>query len=497
MKKIILSVITILLFASCEKFLDVNPVNKAYEDDLLTDRSGFESVLAGAYLGMTTKAMFGKEMKYGFLETLGATYNNLGTTHYYYRGSRHEYGYPNPVKSIEDIWGVSYQIINQLNTIMKNIDAIKADPFHDIVRGETIGTRAFLHFQLLKLFGPVISQEGLNATAIPYVDKTGYKGVKFSTAGQVIDKLNAELAEAKKLLEGDPIRTTTRNANLNQYGYEKYNSLIDHRGARMNYYAIVAMQSMVAQWAGDSKTAATYAEELIQELESRSNSIHLATSGELAQAIERRMPMESIFTLMNPELLNFNIEVNPLIENPSSSTTSPLLFPNYTLLLNGLYNAADHGSLNDVRLVNWFALSSNSSTVRKVVKYHFPQSYLYTDLNYRKYFESKLIGLHQIYMIAAEEYAKSNPAKAMLYLNKVRAARGLTINLSFDASRTEGNIKNLIFEEMRKENISEGTMFAEYKRLFRAIPRSTPVAPSLAIFKLPIPADENLYNPQN
>lgn len=100
-------------------------------------------------------------------------------------------------------------------------------------------------------------------------------------------------------------------------------------------------------------------------------------------------------------------------------------------------------------------------------------------------------------MIAAEEYAKSNPAKAMLYLNKVRAARGLTINLSFDASRTEGNIKNLIFEEVRKENISEGTMFAEYKRLFRAIPRSTPVAPSLAIFKLPIPADENLYNPQN
>ena len=365
-----------------------------------------------------------------------------------------------------------------------------------MIKGEAIGLRAFSHFQLLKLFGPVISQEGLNAAAIPYVDKIDFKAVKFSTAEEAIAKLQAELLDARALLEDDPIRTTTRNVNLNQYAYEKYNSLVDHRGARMNYYTIIALQAMVAQWAGDSQAAATYAEEIISELEARDNSIHLATAGELSQALNVRLPMESIFSLVIPNIRIYNSEINPLVENTASSSTSPYLFPNYTLLYNGLYNATEHGSLNDTRLINWFALSINSSSTRKLIKYHFSENYEITNTDVAMLFESKLIGIHQMYMIAAEEYAKSNPAKAIAYLNKVRTARGINVPLVLGESRNEAHIKNLIFEEVRKESIGEGTMFAEYKRLFRAIPRATPIAPNIEIFKLPIPTDENLYNPQ-
>lgn len=497
MKKLIFSIICILLLSSCEKFLDVNPINKAYEDDLLTERSGFESALAGVYLGMSSSVLYGKELKFGFLESLGATYRSLGTTHFYYRASRHEYGYPNPKRNIEQIWGGSYQMINQLNISLKNVDAIKSDPYYNIVKGEALGLRALIHLQLLKLFGPVIVQEGLNASAIPYLDKIEFKGVKFSTAGEVIAKLQSDLAEARALLEKDPIRTTSRTANSNLYGYEKYNSLLDHRGARMNYYAVVALQAITAQWGGDAKAAAVFAEEIIGELESRDNSIHLTTTGELSQSTNKRTPNESLFALLDPELLNNNILANPLVENTASSSTSPLLFPDYNTLRNGLYNAPGHGSLNDKRLLDWFALSANSTSVQKLVKYHFSQGYQFNDPTYKLYFENKIIGIHQLYMIAAEEYAKSNPTKAMSYLNKVRAARGLVVNLSYDATRTEENIKDLIFNEVRKESVGEGTMFAEYKRLFKAIPRTTPIEPKLEIFKFPIPADESLYNPQN
>ncbi|MNI48790.1 SusD family protein [compost metagenome] len=100
-------------------------------------------------------------------------------------------------------------------------------------------------------------------------------------------------------------------------------------------------------------------------------------------------------------------------------------------------------------------------------------------------------------MIAAENYASINPAKAMEYLNLVRNTRNITTDLALSADMNTQKIRDLIFDEMRKENIGEGYLFTEYKRLFRPIDRATPVQPKNEIFRLPIPADELLYNPQN
>ncbi|MVZ61777.1 RagB/SusD family nutrient uptake outer membrane protein [Sphingobacterium humi] len=497
MKKLVLSIITVLLLSGCEKFLNVNPVNKAYESELFNDRSGFESALAGIYAGLNTEPMYGKDLKYGFLETMVGSYNSLSSSHYYYRSFRHEFGYQNPILASNNIWYASYQIINQGNIMMSHVDNLPKNLDYKLIKGEILGIRAFVHLQLLKLFGPVISQEGGGALAIPYRNKIDFKATKFGTADEVIQLIQTDLAEARALLEEDPIRTQPRSINQNQYAYEKYNSLIDNRGVRMNYYTILALQALTAQWGGDMPKARAFAEELIQELEGRTNSIHLATPAELASDLNKRMPMESLFSLLNQNLLTYNQSVNAPVEDTRSSSTSPLLFVNYNYLLNNLYNVAGQGSLNDYRLVNWFSRSANSQTVWKLVKYHFNSTYLFTNPSFKVYFENKILGLHQIYMVAAEEYADSNPQKAIDYLNKVRNSRNISTNIIYDANKTSQVIKDLVFDEIRKENIGEGMLISEYKRLFKPIHRSTAVQPKVEIFKLPIPTDEQLYNPQN
>ena len=495
-KLLILCVLSLLICTGCEKFLNVNPVNKAYESDLYKDRFGFETSLAGVYAILNRDNLYGKEMKYGFMESMVGTYNSVNSSHTYYRPSNYQYDFGVTISMVNNIWTGHYLAINQANVMLKYVDNLPKDLDYNLIKGELLGLRAFLHFGMLKLFGPVISQEGLSANAIPYRVSTEVKLAKFSTAAEVIKFIEADLEAAKTYLEEDPIRKLPRTANQNQYAYEKYNSLIDNRGCRMNYYTILGLQALTAQWAGELPKGRDYAEELIKELEPRSYSIHLATSGELSSGINKRMPMESLFSLINQNLLTQNHSVNPSIEDSRPSNASPLLFANYSYLLNNLYNLSGQGSLNDYRLINWFTRATNSTNTWKLTKYHFNVNTPFSDLYYRTYFENKIIGLHQIYMLAAEEYADSNPQKAIEYLNKVRNARNVTNNIVYDATKTSKVIKDLIFDELRKENVGEGMLISEYKRLFKPIHRNTNVEPKVEMFKLPIPVDEQTYNPQ-
>ena len=496
MKKIIFLIIIAVFFVSCEKFLDVTPNDKAYQKDLLNDISGFQMGLAGVYNSMNSTALYGRELKSGFMETLVGTFNTPNSAHMYYRSFRHEYNLS--LSQINDIWSSLYGVINQVNIMLQDIDKIPNSTNKDLVIGELYGIRAFCHFELLKLFGPVIKEQGLDVTSIPYRDALIFTSSKFNTAAEVILKLNNDLTSAKLAFQNDPIRSTSRIANGNTLNYEKYNSLIDRRGNRMNYYAIVGLQALVSQWEGNLQKAAELAEELITELSSNIV-IRFTTIAELGNFYNKRMPNENIFALINQSFrTNALVNFSP-IGDARATSTSPLLFPNYTWLGTNLYNNSAHGSTSDFRYKtgNWFQGDpAISGTPFKIVKYHFLESESISNINSAVLYETKLITLHDIYMIAAEYYASSNPEKAVTYLNTVRSARDIITPFIYNTSMTEQILKDFIFDEVRKENIGEGKLFTEYKRLFRAIDRVTAVQPTLARFTFPIPINEQTYNPQ-
>ncbi len=499
-KNIIYIIALSLLASGCKKFFDVMPKDKVYENELYKDRYGFETALSGIYTSLGSTTLYGRELKYGFLETLTGYYNAPASGHTYYNAFRFEYANTTVQGFINSIWNELYSNINKLNIIVTKLDNIKNDPYYNLVKGETIGLRALLHFELLKLFGPTISKEGLSAKAIPYRDSLLFTATKFSTADEVIQKINRDIAHATDLLANDPIRESNRTANGNLFAYERYNSLIDRRGIRFNYYAAMALHALVKQWAGDATGAGQEAEVLINELKN-TNSITLATAASFSASTgsnDIRTASENILGLHSAFLRTNSLVVLPDI-NDARAVVSPLLYPNYTWLNTNLYAAAGHGSTNDYRLVSWF----QNNARWKLIKYAIPESFNATQVinpgnsNYLQVnaFEIKLLSLHTMYLVAAESYIKSNPQKAIDYLNVIRRTRGLTTDIVYNSSYTSEQIQDLLFLEFRKENIGYGTLFAEYKRLYRPIDRATVVQPSLTIFNFPVPANESLYNP--
>ena len=70
MKKIIYCIVALCVFSltSCDKWLDVKPSNNEEERELFSTETGFESSLTGAYIGMKSSQLYGKNLTMGMLE---------------------------------------------------------------------------------------------------------------------------------------------------------------------------------------------------------------------------------------------------------------------------------------------------------------------------------------------------------------------------------------------------------------------------------------------
>ncbi|MBE8713968.1 RagB/SusD family nutrient uptake outer membrane protein [Sphingobacterium hungaricum] len=489
MKKI-LFIITLIICCSCDKYLDVQPSNVAYEPDLFSTRSGFEAALANVYFGLTSTDLYGREMKYGFVETLVGYYKITSTSHELYEASQYNYLHSKVNPFLTNFWNESYNLINQCNIILQNLDNIKDDPYYNIIKGETLGLRSLIHFELLKYFGPCISVEGLSATAISYRDKVDYVATKFSSAQEFIDFLIRDLEEAELALQNDPVITNSRSANLNTNQYEQYNSLIDKRGERINYYGVKAMRAMVYQWKGDASKAGEIAEEIIAELK-LSPTFRLTIDSDLNNPtglnVDIKMNMENLFGLYIRDLKTKATYYLPELAT-SVLESNYYIYPDPNLG-SSLYTEAPHGSTNDYRFGKWFGYNLAQW---RFIKYD-TSSLPVNNTEYSNFYEIKMITLHQVYMIACESLVDTNLQKSIDYFNEVRVARSLTALSS--TGMTSDTLKEYLFKEVRKESIGDGNLFTTYKRMFRNIDREINVNASLSIFKFPIPTEELTYNP--
>ena len=113
----------------------------------------------------------------------------------------------------------------------------------DVVLGEALALRAYIHFDMLRLFQPpYLTEEGKTQKRIPY--KTDF-GMEFT----------GDLERAEKLLKDtDPISSG-----------KTYNTTVlkSERKYKMNYYAVKALQARVYLFKGEYKAAYDAAMEVI------------------------------------------------------------------------------------------------------------------------------------------------------------------------------------------------------------------------------------------
>ena len=160
--------VIVLGSSGCSDWLDVQPKTSVPEEDLFADEFGFQDALTGFYLKMGESSLYGRELTYNYMEMLAGRYEYAPDI----TNWTSIYNYDGTYKSIKDnVFSGAYNIIANINNFLHylevNREVITTPGYYEIMKGEALGLRAFLHFDLLRMFGPVFAMEP-QGKAIPY-----------------------------------------------------------------------------------------------------------------------------------------------------------------------------------------------------------------------------------------------------------------------------------------------------------------------------------------
>lgn len=468
----------IFFISSCNSFLDVRPDDKLYEEELFVNERGFVKAINGIYTSLITDELYKYNLKFGTLDLMVGYWTTPATDIEADDIQNFKYTNSTVQGRINSIWEGLYKGIHQTNIIIQNLSKIKDHENYGLIAGEVYGLRGFLHFELLKLFGPVIKEEGLSASAIPIYLTSEKVPQKFATAKQVIASVRKDLEEASVFLKDDPIQVIGRTGNLNSSEFGEYSALLERRGDRMNLYAAQSLLARLALWEGDQTQAYAISKKLIEEI-ATTQAVRFVKRSDIEGQSKKdyRFSCENIFGLYdnsaekahNQYFINNNYKIA------------------YESNLEHIYEGGT-GDLNDIRfqwgLGNYYFTNFN--------KFLVSASDQLVDLRNDNAYEIQLINLPELYLIAAEAIVDTDLQESLRLLNELRLNRQILTELTIDNA---DELKLAIRDEVRREYIGEGYLFNYYKRNFSQIPFSSKlVEPTLDIYKLPIPTAELIFN---
>ena len=150
MEKIILLACISLFFLGCGNFLDINPESEVVNDDMFSTAEGVEDALYGVYMSMVKEDMYGGDMSVLIPELLGQNFVTDDGYLIYVSRLDNENSYARNMT--KKMWQGSYLVISYLNNIIENLEqkSVKDFKYYNLYRGEALGLRAAIHFDLLR-----------------------------------------------------------------------------------------------------------------------------------------------------------------------------------------------------------------------------------------------------------------------------------------------------------------------------------------------------------
>lgn len=464
MKKIIFtSLLSLFALTSCEDWFDITPKSELKADDFFQTEQGMRDALIGIYATMSNETLYGGQMTMTYMDALGQYYSSIGNTlHSFYYAYNYDYTNSSEEERKDGIWKALYNAIANANSLLERIEENKSvlpEGEYELIKGEALGLRAYLHFDVLRLFAPSPAMNnGLNRSAIPYVDKLTNQLFPRLTTGEVIDRIVQDLTEARNLLSlVDPY-----GPRHNEYDLENLSGIWKGREYRMNYYAVTGELARVLLYQGsqESKSQAfTYATEVI-----KSELFPLISSADLSGADQNGFVQENLFALEDVGLEDNIVDIYFNVTNSSS---------NYLALTGNTIDNIYPASLSmDYRRLWWVETSGSDNLITK---------YNYSE-------RVPLIKVSEMYLIATE--TASNPTDATYYFNQLQYHRGLP-----NDEITAENMQAKLLAEYAKECIAEGQTFFAYKRMGMSVAPITQKALSdpEAVYILPLPTENTNF----
>lgn len=479
MKKIIYTMIIACttLFASCDSWLEVKPYDQIAEGELQKSEEGYQKMLNGIYIDLNSDALYGQTLSVEMIEVMGGAYT-IGTDNSVWGNykdlSSYQYNTEYWRNRLDQTWNKAYALILNCNKILETIDGNKnlfTDGSYYIIKGEALALRAMLHFDMLRLFGPVYSKDS-DKKAIPYYTKQTNSPEPILTAQEVMEKITTDYEDALNYLANDPVKTEGTMMSSTEDGSSNF---LRYRALRLNYYAVEALMARAYLYMGNKTEAFKYATDVIKTADQN-----------IFPFVDKNLVIGSP---ADPDRI-FSSEVLFALTNTSRGTIhknffDPSRLPNYvfrmddSMMSNLVYGGAatTGGYQDDYRYrACWMATGSN--------RYF----YKYSDMVANGSIQNTMIPmvrLGEMFLIAAE--SQSGDLKAgVKYVNALRRNRGV-------ANLTTLTPDLLKYEYIR-ELYGEGQLFFLYKRLNSDIITSAtssknPKASDL-IFVVPLPDTE-------
>ena len=252
------------LLTSCDDYLDVAPSDKQTADQVFANKAGFYTVSNGIYDALASDALYGKQMTWEAVDIMSKSYVTTNSQMAYRSLTANSYSdaYASPILS--SIWGKAYEVIMNANLLIDQVDQQQGKltaTEANCLKGEMLAVRAFLHLDMLRLFGPV-PQLGLDKPAIPYNNSSDVYVHDLVTVAEADSLIIRDLDEAEELLKNDPI---IENGPMMSPATGTESVQLRYRQYRMNYYAVIALKARAYNWICDAENAMAQAKRLIDD----------------------------------------------------------------------------------------------------------------------------------------------------------------------------------------------------------------------------------------
>lgn len=469
------------MLTSCNDFLDVRPKSEKVEDELFETADGFESAIYGVYGSLqSSTALYGKDLLWGLTDCMAQDFDQNSTEAGTRAAERYQYDNSYLKTRLANVWTGAYLSIGYANNVLKNLEGRDKTelPLYNLYKGEMLAVRAYLHFDLLRLFCSTNTQK----QGIPYTTTYTMTENEFKTVGEDYDLILKDLLEAEQLLEEEKDVIVYPRDNTQYFKFQNY------RETHCNYYAVLGMLAKVYWMKGDMANAGKYAQMVIE-----SNKFPLAESSEIKDLFAGKLsPKETLWGIYSN---TYNDTANGyLYKYQSYFSYDPYTDESgatHLMPYDKVYSQDVTGIDQDFRK-NWFKKGTGNVRCLKTVDYYTIEDNQNTPTDWATRISGiNMLHVSELYLIAAEAFLDTNYDKALEYFNAETSSRGLPM-LRADVKLTQ----DMIFNEYHKEMFGEGQVWYNMKRLNKDIVSnldSKTIPASEDIYVIPIPQDELNY----
>lgn len=482
---ILLAGFTSIMSSSCTDWLDVKMSDNIMENTLYSTNDGFLIALNGIYIGLND--VYGRELSTSIVDVMAQYYNvTENNDHAYKIYAGYKFKEDAFEKTSSGIWTKMYENVANINTLLDHCDEENSalqKSHYAIVKGEALALRAMIHFDLLRIYGPIPTDATVSQTCIPYQETSSKDIQPLLPASKVIEKVIKDLEAAAAILkDGDPIVTKgVQNAVPSDDGLDRYD--FAYRQLRLNYYAVQALLARAYLWKGDKSKAYQIAKnEIVDKIKTKELDVFPWITEKAIQDAkkpDRLFSTEVFFSLydqsrsnMYSSLFNSSMEVKSRLtfvgEGLASANSKIVTF------YDDYSNDWRVTTMWDVVTVEDKSKPEGEEGKEEGEGEGGEGDKTKSSLYFKKYMETDkeatldgsetfrymipLIRLSEVYLIMAE--CAPTDDEAIRYINNIREHRNCR-SVTYD----DGDRKTLVTKEFAREVIGEGQLYFYYKRL--------------------------------